>query len=186
MADSTYIYILASKGISFVSTLIRWYQFGFPYTHIAYVTNYDSPDFEPHNPQVIEAWLPKVRFGYFAETHTPGTEFTVFRLKVTQHQKEVIENFLYNQIGRPYDLIGLLAFLTRIKKVAKNNFWFCSELVFRAIKEAGISLLKYTDPEEVSPALFLKSPLLEKVYDSYVPGNPKDNGFFVKFTLQFG
>ena len=184
MSD-VYVYILASKGISLSSMLIRWYQFGFPYTHIAYVTNYNSPDFNPHNPKVIEAWFPKVRIGYFSESHTPGTKFTIFRLKVTQQQKEVIENFLYNQIGRPYDIIGLLTFLTRLKRIARNKFWFCSELVFRAIKEAGIDLLKYTSPEEVTPALFLKSPLLEKVYCSHTPGNPP-KGILARFSVQFG
>ena len=36
------IYFLASKGISFTSKVIRWWQFGFPYTHIAIIIDLDD------------------------------------------------------------------------------------------------------------------------------------------------
>jgi uncharacterized protein YycO len=179
------IYILASKGISLTSLPIRIYQFGFPYTHIAYVLNYGEPGYDVNNPKVIEAWWPKVRVGYFKDVHTPGTEFTVFKLKATEEQKKKVEKFLMSQVGKWYDLIGLMTFVLRWKKVAKNNFWFCSELVFAALKNAGIEILKFTEPQEVTPRLFLKSPLLEKVYDGVVPGEPRSRFISVSFSVPF-
>jgi len=185
MAEHTYAYILASKGLSLTSQIIKWFQFGFPYTHIAYVVNYGSDDFIEHDPVVIEAWWPEVRIGRFSEVHTPGTPFTVFRVPVTLKEKVKIEDFLMRQIGRKYDVIGLLAFLTRLKRVAKNNYWFCSELTFAAFKNAGVELLKFTEPQEVTPALFLKSPLLEKVYDSHLPGEPINEKISLSLSGRF-
>jgi hypothetical protein len=51
-------YILATKGKGVISSLIRKYQRGFPYTHIAYV--YKLEEFE--NPIIIEAWHLPVKF----------------------------------------------------------------------------------------------------------------------------
>jgi len=119
-------YILASKGISLVSRLIRKYQRGFEYTHIAYVLDFKS---NPNNPYVIEAWhlpiklrkekkeikifnkriltieKPKLQFGgvfkrHFKESHTKGTHFSIFRVKTTLEQKERIEEFLFRQVER--------------------------------------------------------------------------------------
>jgi uncharacterized protein YycO len=159
------IYILASKGLSFTSKVIKWYQFGFPYTHIAYVLSLDIKN----NPIVIEAWLPKVRKGRFSEAHTSGTPFTIFSLTVSKQQKMMIEDFLLSQVGKPYDLFGLLVFLVRRKFIANNGKWFCSELVYTALTRVGIDLLKFTIPQEVSPALFLKSPCLKYEYSAICP-----------------
>ena len=116
MDNWTYIYILASKGRSLVSLPVKIYQFGFPYTHIAYITNFNSPNYNENDPEVIEAWFPKVRYGKFSEVHTPGTEFSVFRLKVKESQKQQIEDFLFSQVGKWYDVIGLLTFVFRSSK----------------------------------------------------------------------
>ena len=168
-------YILASKGISFTSRLIRKYQRGFPYTHIAYVLSLDKPN----NPIVIEAWhmpmkfywkFPFVRGGKvynyrFSINHTPGTKFTIFSVEVTEKQKKDIENFLFDQIGKEYDFKGILGFAT-YSDVQDMDKWFCSELVFAAFKYAGIDLLKNIEPYKVSPRLFLLSPYLNKEFDS--------------------
>ena len=163
--DGKKIYILASKGLSFTSKVIRWYQFGFSYTHIGYVWSLD----DKRNPVVVEAWLPRVRLGRFSEAHTPKTPFSIFSIIVEERQKRMIESFLLKQIGKKYDLFGLLSFAIRRKFPAKNDRWFCSELVFTAFQKAGINLLNYTSPQEVTPALFLKSPLLRKEFDSILP-----------------
>jgi len=153
-------YVLASKGISPTSRIIRWWQWGFPYTHIAYCL--DIADC--NDPVVIEAWWNGVRKGWFSEVHTPGTEFSVYSVDVSPSQKEKIESFLKEQIGKPYDWLGILGFPLRSRKLERKNRWFCSELVFTAFKQAGVELLKNTHPAEVSPRLFLKSPLLRFEY----------------------
>jgi len=158
-------YVLASKGISLTSRLIRWWQWGFPYTHIAYCLDLS----DPNDPIVVEAWWNGVRHGKFSEVHTPGTEFAVYSVQVTGKQKEKIEEFLQRQLGKPYDWLGILGFPLRSLKLERKDRWFCSELVFTAFKQAGVALLKNTHPSEVSPRLFLKSPLLQFEYSAELP-----------------
>ena len=159
------VYALASKGISLTSRLIRWWQWGFPYTHIAYCLDLS----DPNDPVVIEAWWNGVRCGKFSEVHTPGTRFTVYSVEVTKPQKNKIELFLERQIGKPYDWLGILGFLLRNWKLEEKYKWFCSELVFTAFWQAGARLLLNTHPSEVSPRLFLKSPLLQFEYSTKLP-----------------
>ena len=168
-------YILASKGKSFISKLIKRYQRGFPYTHIAYVLNIR----DRFNPLVIEAWHLPFKFTFrfpfikgggvykyrFSEQHTPGTEFTIFSIEVTNEQKEKIENFLLNQLGKEYDFKGIFGFAS-YSDLQDTDKWFCSELVFAAFKYAGVELLKNIEPYKVSPRIFLLSPFLKKEFDS--------------------
>jgi len=168
-------YILASRGKSFVSRLIKKYQRNYPYTHIAYVLDLT----DKYNPFVIEAWhlpmrpywkFPFVKGGgvymyKFSEQHTPGTEFTIFSVQVTEEQKQKIEEFLFDQLGKEYDFKGIFGFAS-YSDVQDMNKWFCSELVFAAFKYAGINLLRDIPAYKVSPRLFLLSPLLKKEFDS--------------------
>lgn len=155
-------FILASKGISLTSRAIRFRQWGFPYTHIAYCLDLANPN----DPIVIEAWCSGVRKGKFSGAHTPGTEFSVFSVSVSKEQKEKIEKFLFSQLGKPYDFLGILGFILFNPNIESKNRWFCSELVFTAFKQARAELLKNTHPSEVSPRLFLKSPLLQFEYSA--------------------
>jgi uncharacterized protein YycO len=118
---------------------------------------------------VIEAWWSGVREGKFSGVHTPGTEFSVFSVQVLEAQKELIEIFLKDQVRKPYDWLGILGFPLRNWKLEKKDRWFCSELVFTAFQRAGVELLKNTHPSEVSPRLFLKSPLLQFEYSTKLP-----------------
>jgi hypothetical protein len=168
-------YVLASKGKSFVSRLIKKYQRGFPYTHIAYVLDIS----DKYNPLVIEAWhlpmKPSIRFPFvkgggvyrykFSQQHTPDTEFTIFSIDVTDEQKSKIEEFLFKQLGKEYDFKGIFGFAS-YSDIQDKDKWFCSELVFAAFKNAGIELLRQIEPYKVSPRLFLLSPYLKKEFDS--------------------
>lgn len=159
------VFVLASKGISLTSRLIRWWQWGFPFTHVAFVVDLK----DKNDPVVIEAWWNGVRQGKFSEVHTPRTEFAIYSVQVTEEQKEKIEEFLHRQLGKPYDWLGILGFPLRNWKLESKNKWFCSELVFTAFKQAGVELLKNTHPSEVSPRLFLKSPFLKFEYSAKLP-----------------
>jgi len=158
-------YILASKGKSLDSRAIRFRQWGFPYTHIAYIVSLK----DRNDPIVIEAWRKGVRYGKFSEVHTPGTEFAVYSIEVTKEQRDEIRYFLQRQIGKPYDWLGILGFVFFNPNLESKNRWFCSELVFTAFKQAGVELLKNTHPSEVSPCLLLKSPLLQFEYSTKLP-----------------
>jgi len=165
-------YVLASKGISLTSRAIRFRQWGFSFTHIAYCFDLTTP----HDPAVVEAWWHGVRLGRFSKTHTPGTEFSIFSVTVSKEQKEAIELFLKRQIGKPYDWLGILGFVFFNPNLESKNRWFCSELVFTAFQMAGVELLKNTHPSEVSPRLFLKSPLLQFEYSAKLPKLPEVKG----------
>ncbi len=159
------IYILATKGYSWISKIIRKWQYGYPYTHIAYVLNHDIKN----DPIVIEAWQPKVRQGRLSKVHSPVTPFGIWEVTTTENQKQEIEDYLRAQVGKPYDFIGLFGFPFRRKDIQNPDKFFCSELVFTALKKAGIELLQATDPSEVSPRLLLRSPLLKPIYEGKTP-----------------
>jgi hypothetical protein len=156
------IYFLASKGISFTSKIIRWWQFGFPYTHIAIPININNKS----NPIVIEMWWNGIRKGRFFDVHTKGTNFAVYSVNVDKNtylrfHKEL--DYAFNK-NYKYDWLGILGFPFRSTKLQSKRRFFCSELAFYVAKEAGIELLINTEPAEVSPRLFLKSPLLNFEY----------------------
>lgn len=48
------------------------------------------------------------------------------------------KQFLYDQIGKPYDWTALLGIIVRNVKWADDDSWFCSELVEGAIKAGGL------------------------------------------------
>lgn len=155
------VYVGASKGISFISKLIRYYQFGYPYTHAFYIHDIN-------NLIITEAWhLPLRRGGrvYYKApitlNHSKGTEITIYSLNITKEQKEKIEKFLEEQKDKKYDYLGLLSFPFRNCNFNNKKRWFCSELVYAAFLSAGIELLRNVKPCEVDIKTLLSSPLLQ-------------------------
>jgi len=138
------------KGTSALSRLIRWRTWS-DYSHAAWV----FPD-----QSVIEAWkggvthAPSILAG-----HAPDTEVHLFTLDLTIEQRWAIQDFLIAQIGKPYDYGGILGFLTA-SKTEHPNRWFCSELLFSALKQAKVCLLARIPAWKVSPGLLALSPLL--------------------------
>ena len=150
------------KGTSALSRLIRWRTWS-DYSHAAWV----FPD-----QSVIEAWkggvthAPSILAG-----HAPGTEVHLYTLDLTIEQRWAIQDFLIAQIGKPYDYAGILGFLTA-SKTEHPARWFCSELVFSALKQARISVLARIPAWKVSPGLLALSPLLRP---ALVPGGTKES-----------
>lgn len=68
-------------------------------------------------------------------------------------------DFARCQIGMPYDWWSVVRFVSK-RPARENGKWFCSELVHKAISEAGIRLLERIPSAEVSPAHIAISPLL--------------------------
>ncbi len=156
------LYFLASKGISLTSRIIRWWQFGFPYTHIAIVLDLQNKC----NPLVAEMWWDGLRIGYFYKTHTLGTHFAVYSVNVDDKKYNKFNEELKKIIDKnpKYDWLGILGFPLRSKDIENSNRFFCSELAFYLCQKSDINLLINTYPSEVSPRLFLKSPLLQFEY----------------------
>lgn len=140
------------RGPGIVSRLIRW-QTRSAYSHAAIVLPSGA---------VIESreWkgvrqLPKLE-------PQNGEEIDLFTVEVTETQLEEIAWFLNSQLGKAYDWTMVARFVTRRQESRSSaGKWFCSELVFAAFQQAGIDLLRATEPWEVSPGLLARSPVLQ-------------------------
>lgn len=72
-----------------------------------------------------------------------------------------VRAFLSRQIGKPYDYGMVARFVTREQADRRESGkWFCSELVFAALREGGVSLLARIEPWAVSPQHLAISPRL--------------------------
>lgn len=99
-----------------------------------------------------------------AESHVSRREVIMpLRLitPATDDQVSGIIEFFESQIGKPYDYTMIARFISRENResLGSQDKWFCSEIAFRAYDSVGISLLRDTSPWEVSPGLFVRSPL---------------------------
>lgn len=167
--------ILQYNGISALSRTIRfmtWADNAGPRKESG--TSHTA--WEMDDGRVIEAWHRpngvRVIDG-FAAGHTPGTEVRAYRLPHVSHfNLDLAERYLLDQVGKPYDVRGVLRFITRNDpqpyypdtfKVGLYNpdKWFCSCLVFAALLHGGCKLLERVPPWRVSPNLINLSPLLQ-------------------------
>ena len=142
--------ILLFRGRGFVSKLIRWQTNG----------NYSHAAIQLPTGRLIEAWHKpsKVRLRRRLSDLSNVEAFDVEGMTVEQWQASV--EWLQAQIGKNYDFGGVLRFLTRWRK-PQDDAWFCSELVFQAVKEGGVDLLDRVQASQVSPTVLSFSPLLK-------------------------
>ena len=145
-------------GSSAASWLIRCFNWG-PYSHAAWVTG---------EGKIYEAWIRGVQCSFEGAEHKPGTKVDLYRITgITSVQSACAERFLIEQIGKPYDWVGVMHFVTRrSERLSGLGRWFCSKLVFAAAMVAKILLLNRVPAWKVSPTLLSYSPLLE--YDQTV------------------
>lgn len=145
--------ILLYRGVSLVSRAIRW-QTRSEYSHAAWML----PD-----GSVIEAWRSGVRHvpSPFVN-HSPGTEIDVYAVDgLTSRQARDVRDFLLAQVGRGYDWLSVLRFVSR--REGASSRWFCSELVHAALAEAGVELLR--GPSwQFAPGHLAWSPLVSRVH----------------------
>lgn len=150
------------RGKSLTSWGIKWFSWS-SYSHASWILSDGS---------VIEAWH---RGGVrhvknWNMNHRRGTKINVYRIKgITPEQTRAIEDFLRSQVGKKYYFWGIMRFLSRrrnrrrTRAPADVNRWFCSELVFEACRQAGITLLANVEAHQVTPGMLAQSPLLEFV-----------------------
>lgn len=131
------------QGIGKESIAIRWLTRS-DYSHVA---------LEMRNGDVIEAWTSGVRLvKSLSQQHTPGTVVDVFSYgePLSAAQEAKAENFLYDQLGKKYDFIGVLRFITR-RPATDEGRWFCSELATEVAGAVGRPLFFNTKSWEVPP-----------------------------------
>jgi uncharacterized protein YycO len=155
------LYLQLHKGTSFFSRLIRW-QTRSPYSH-ASVLFYDTSDadlsvviesMEGHGVRSIPALA-------YRDARLSG-KIALYRVpSLTDGQIATIRAFMEGQIGKQYDWPAVFKFITR-RKHAHDERWFCSELVFAAFQEAGVTLLNGTEAWAVWPGQLAHSPLVER------------------------
>lgn len=61
----------------------------------------------------------------------------ILRVPCTDQQAKAWLDFLLQQLGKPYDKIGILAFVIG-RNWREENAWWCSELFVRSLEIAGI------------------------------------------------
>ena len=112
--------------------------------------------------QVIEAWSGGITKRSITTGHAAGTIINIYKVPCTLNQRNKFYNFMEAQIGKKYDFVGILGLPLRLD-IENETKWFCSELVFSAALNAGITLLARIEPYKVTPGILNTSPLLEFV-----------------------
>ena len=132
-----------------VSKLIRWQTNGV-YSHAA---------LQLPSGEIIQAWHnpAKVRIRPTLKDWSNVEAFQVDGMTADQWDKAIA--WSKAQIGKGYDFGGVFRFVTRWRK-PQDEKWFCSELVFQALLEAGVPLLERVTSSQVSPTVLSFSPLL--------------------------
>jgi uncharacterized protein YycO len=148
---NNYVDLLLYRGRGWGGRLITW-QTRSPYSHAAVCFD-DGTIVEslqgrgviarPYGPEDVSA-----------ETYRVGG----LRFAQLVHGR----HWLWEQIGKPYDYLAILRFVTR-RRHDDHARWFCSELVFEFAAQMGVRLLERTEAWEVSPGMLARSPLLRRV-----------------------
>lgn len=147
------IKLIGVRGKSFVSKIVKWFQWGYPYTHVAYVLD----DRDKSNPLIIEAWYDVHACHY--DIYHKGDPFEYFYIDSTDKQRRMVERFLFQQLGKTYDWLGVIGFAFH-KDIEDRQSWFCSELISEALFRAGIDVLESIQSWKITPKLLLISPLV--------------------------
>lgn len=82
--------------------------------------------------------------------------------EMTGEERTNVLRFCFQQVGKPYDFMGLASFLL-YKELQNNEKWFCSELAYIAYKQAGIRLQRRVKQDFISPRDLYVSPLLKPI-----------------------
>lgn len=148
---STRVIIGLHRGTSVIGKLIRWQTRG-DYSHASLILP-DGLFVEAREFIGVRA-LAKMEAA-------KGEAVDLFTVEATPAQIEAIAAFAREQLGKAYDYTMVARFVSRRQASrSSSGKWFCSELVYAALKQAGIELFRATEPWEVSPGMLARSPLL--------------------------
>lgn len=141
------------QGTSLVSKLIQW-QTRSHWSHAALLfsddTVMEAREFIGVRKLSFEAWL----------TENSNTPYEVFTVVTTEEQEVIMRAWAEKQVGKPYDYVGVLRFVTRKNyEQQPDDAWWCSEYVFQDFLECGKELFDRTEAWEVPPHWLARSPL---------------------------
>lgn len=139
--------VLLYHGTGLIDTIIRWQTWG----SVAHAAIWD-----PNSGLIYEAVLEGV-----IKRQANATDFVTSESYTVNDIVNWTKTlaFLDAQLKKPYDLRGLFQFLARSGGDTRSR-WFCSDLVFEAIKQGGVELLARVPQNKVSPEQLRRSPLL--------------------------
>jgi hypothetical protein len=151
--NPSFVIIRLYKGKTMISRLIKWQTRG-EYSHAALIVDgvlYEAKEFKG----VLK------RKAYDDEDKITYDDFLV---SIEKEKKAPLVEFLEKQLSKKYDYISVLRFITRSQETRKSaGKWFCSEIIFAALKKVGIVLFNLTEPFEVNPDDLKRSVVTNKV-----------------------
>jgi len=172
------VLIAAYRGRSLLSRAIQFRTWS-PVSHISLVMAPSaffsaSPETRRiylHQAAMIDAWKRGVRRvdGILAG-HDRKTAVTLYRVSapfpdLIDHA--AVWSFASDQVGRPYDYLGVLGFCARADRLHSRRRWFCSELAAACFARAGLHLLSPAIPHHrIYPGMVTASPRLSPLDDS--------------------
>lgn len=174
------IWVAMHRGVSGIGKAIQW-QTRSVYSHAALVfeaadVRFHMPDFWPREGREVPVFgrvvIESREFkGVWARGLNHGRDWSegidLFQVEVTPEEWLRVFGFARGQIGKGYDYLMVLRFVSRRQESRRSSGkWFCSELVFAAFQKAGIDLLARTEPWEVSPGMLSRSTRL--IYDETI------------------
>lgn len=131
------------QGTTPIPRLIRW-QTHSKYSHAAFLFD---------DGRVVEALWPRVVLAHsLGENHPAGTQVDIFKFKrpLDIFEQAHLEALVLADVGSPYDILGVLRFITRSKS-PKSRRLFCSEQIYSRCELAGRPLLARTEAWRVPP-----------------------------------
>ncbi len=74
-----------------------------------------------------------------------------FSIGCTDAEEKLFWDFLYDQLGKPYDEIGIFGFVVG-RDWRNESAWFCSELQAAALEYAGVLPRLYSPVNKITPS----------------------------------
>ena len=142
--------VLLFTGGDCIASLVKW-QSRSHYSHVALLI--------PGTNTVIESYpfkgVRKRELTAKDWDHIHAYEIT----GMTARQWDKAIQFCESQLGKGYDWRNVFRFISRVP-ARENDRWFCSEIAFRAIEEAGLRLLNmaahYVNPGHIPASTYAR------------------------------
>jgi hypothetical protein len=132
------LYFVTGKD-NLISRIIRGAELGFPYSHVGAILP-DGRLVSAHAPDGVQIRT--------EVDESPWERWAYIYLPCTQLQATVHTNWLFSQIGKPYDMeaIGYMAEGLLASKPTPSGWpsaWICSSLQFEAIAHPDVGLFPW-------------------------------------------
>lgn len=146
--------VVCFRGRKGLSTLIRWFTRS-AYSHAGMVWLFED---RVYCLEAVGSGVRVVLMSHMKDRYDGGIDaFEV--LDATEDQRRGVISFAFPQLGKPYDMAGLVRFLWfilfgRRRRGGVDRRWFCSEIVAEAWRRQGLKLADrpagYTSPQDLA------------------------------------